>query len=88
MEKCTGGELIDKILEVGFINEGMTKDYMRNLFSAVLHCHKNGLCHRDLKPDNFLLKSKSENAEIKIIDFGLSRKFMEESSLKTIVGTA
>lgn len=29
---------------------------------------------RDLKPENFLLKDKSDHAPIKIIDFGLSRK--------------
>jgi calcium-dependent protein kinase len=27
-----------------------------------------------LKPENFLLKDKSEHAAIKIIDFGLSRR--------------
>jgi serine/threonine protein kinase len=33
--------------------------------------------HRDLKPENILLSSNNEDAEIKIIDFGLSKKLKE-----------
>lgn len=35
-------------------------------------CHEHGVIHRDLKPENFLLADESENAPIKVIDFGLS----------------
>lgn len=38
--------------------------------------HSKGIVHRDLKPENILLTSKKyEEAEIKIIDFGLANKF-------------
>lgn len=36
-----------------------------------LLCHR--IVHRDLKPENFLFKSPADDADIKIIDFGLSR---------------
>ena len=43
------------------------------------------------KPENFLMSDKSKNAEIKIIDFGLSKCFSSDqfgiNKLKTIVGT-
>lgn len=45
--------------------------------------------HRDLKPENFLFSSKDANADIKIIDFGLS-KIMDGGRLqrmKTRAGT-
>jgi len=31
------------------------------------------VCHRDLKPENFLFETKDDTADIKIIDFGLSK---------------
>ena len=54
------------------------------------HLHENGIAHRDLKPENFLFLDKSESSEIKIIDFGLSKKFDHADmiqNMKTIVGT-
>lgn len=36
--------------------------------------HNKGIVHRDLKPENILYSSNDPNAEIKIIDFGLSNK--------------
>lgn len=40
--------------------------------AAIQHCHKNHVVHRDLKPENFLFASDSEDAELKLTDFGLS----------------
>jgi len=48
---------------------------MKKLIGAVMHMHKNHIVHRDLKLENILFKDKSPNAELKIIDFGLSTKF-------------
>ena len=33
------------------------------------------MTHRDLKSENILFESLKPNAEIKLIDFGLSRKY-------------
>jgi calcium-dependent protein kinase len=43
--------------------------------------------HRDLKPENFLFSTKSEDAVIKIIDFGLSRHDTATKIMNTKVGT-
>lgn len=48
---------------------------MRKIISAVKHLHERGICHRDLKPENFLFSDNREDAEIKLIDFGLSKRF-------------
>jgi calcium-dependent protein kinase len=47
---------------------------MKKLFSACAYMHSKGIAHRDLKPENLLLSNSDINAEIKIIDFGLSKK--------------
>uniref|UniRef100_A0A4W5Q784 Ribosomal protein S6 kinase, polypeptide 5 n=1 Tax=Hucho hucho TaxID=62062 RepID=A0A4W5Q784_9TELE len=57
---------------------------MRRLVSAVSHMHDVGVVHRDLKPENLLFTDESENAEIKIIDFGFARlKPPDNQLLKT-----
>ena len=38
--------------------------------------HKKGICHRDLKPENILICY--ETLEIKLIDFGCSRRCKEK----------
>ena len=48
---------------------------MGQMLSAVKHLHEHNIVHRDLKPENFLMNDKTENAEIKLIDFGLSKRF-------------
>ena len=40
--------------------------------------HKHGFIHRDLKPSNFVLGSAPNEGKIYLIDFGLSKQFMDE----------
>ena len=56
---------------------------------ALNYCHTSNIVHRDLKPENFLFAGKEETADLKIIDFGLS-KIMNGGKLqrmKTRAGT-
>jgi calcium-dependent protein kinase len=88
MQLCTGGELFDRIVKLEKFSEKDASELMKKILSAVQHLHKHNICHRDLKPENFLFKNNKENAEIKIIDFGLSKKFSkQEENMTTIVGT-
>jgi calcium-dependent protein kinase len=72
-EMCSGGELFDKIVEKEFFDEAYACRVFKQILNAIVYCHKLEICHRDLKPENFLFDSKDENAEIKVIDFGLSK---------------
>jgi len=58
---------------------------MKKLFSAVAHMHAQGVAHRDIKPENIMV---TKDNELKIIDFGLSKKQQANKKLKTVVGTA
>ena len=35
--------------------------------------HSFGIVHRDLKPENILMTDDTENADIRLLDFGLSK---------------
>ena len=67
---------------------------MDEITSAILHMHEKGICHRDIKPENFMFADKSEDSELKLIDFGLSKRFGKNESgapggdfMHSIVGT-
>jgi len=87
MEHCSGGELLDKLLGHGHIDEAECAVIFSKLLAAVKYLHEHGVVHRDLKPENLLFSDKTIEAEIKLIDFGLSRKVGDSKNMQSIVGT-
>jgi calcium-dependent protein kinase len=85
-EFCDGGELFDKIVEKGQLNETDAAGIMKQLLSAVSYIHGNQIVHRDLKPENILLDTKKNNI-IKIIDWGTARFFEKNKKMNRISGT-
>ena len=93
-ELCTGGELFDHIIQRtesgdGAYSERDAAKLVVQILDAVRYLHeKCGVCHRDLEPENFLFKHGGVNAQVKIIDFGLSR-FVDGANpiMSTRVGT-
>ncbi|KAI5056602.1 hypothetical protein GOP47_0028420 [Adiantum capillus-veneris] len=69
LEYVDGGELFDKIVDSGKLDEKEARRYFQQLIRGVDYCHSRGVYHRDLKPENLLLDAKGN---IKISDFGLS----------------
>nr|BAX24557.1 calcium dependent protein kinase isoform 2 [Nicotiana benthamiana] len=88
MELCGGGELFDRIIAKGHYSERAAATMCRAIVNVVHVCNFMGVLHRDLKPENFLLSDKSENAALKITDFGLSVFIQEGKLYKDIVGSA
>jgi len=89
MELCEGGELLDRILSRGGrYTEEDAKFIVLQILSVVAFCHLQGVVHRDLKPENFLFTTRNEDADMKLIDFGLSDFIRPEERLNDIVGSA
>jgi len=56
-------------------SELRTEDVSRiahELLDAINYCHSKGVIHRDLKPENVMFEDLSDDASLKIIDFGSS----------------
>lgn len=91
-ELCTGGELYDRVVEKTLSNDQFSEydaaRITRNILSAIEYIHSKGVAHRDLKPENFLLEDNSDEAAVKIIDFGLSRFHNDRDGMKSRVGYA
>lgn len=98
MERCAGGDLFDRVVEdnprrIRSINQGMkheaaTANAMRSIIQVVKYLHSKNICHRDIKPEHFLLTTKErETQKIKLIDFGLARKHVTKEEPKTTTFT-
>jgi serine/threonine protein kinase len=55
------------------LNIHQAKDVMYQIMSALLHCYKRRIMHRDIKPCNILIGEDEKT--IKLADFGLARSF-------------
>ena len=74
MEYCSGGTLKDKFINKQELTEIQVAHVMQKLFYAINYLHTRNIVHRDLKLENVVYASDSPDSEIKIIDFGLSKK--------------
>jgi calcium/calmodulin-dependent protein kinase I len=86
-ELVTGGELFDKIVEVGNYSEKDAAVLVQKMLSAIGYLHSLGIVHRDLKPENLLLKDGSDISEVKLADFGLSKIVGQKVMMQTACGT-
>jgi serine/threonine protein kinase len=73
MEECTGGQLLDYLLNKPTMTQRECKRLIRDILTALSRLHEVGLIHRDIKPENIMFENKDyENEEkncLKLIDF-------------------
>lgn len=73
LELCAS-ELFAHIDENGPLVESDSKKLVCSLLKAVFYWHENDIVHRDIKPENILLALHGTISDIKLSDFGVSRK--------------
>ncbi|MEA5567730.1 serine/threonine-protein kinase [Anabaena sp. UHCC 0399] len=74
MEYIRGETLGDAFILPGIpLPEATAIHYIRQIGAALQVVHSNGLLHRDVKPDNIILRQGTQ--EVVLIDFGIAREF-------------
>ena len=74
MENCSGGDLLSYFEYHEYeLPEPKVCEIIHKLSMAVYYLHSYGIVHRDLKPENILMTDLSATADIRLLDFGLSK---------------
>ena len=74
MEYCEGDTFYKFLKNRNFIlKEELAVSLAHKMCMAVFYFHSFGITHRDLKPENILMTSGDDNADIRILDFGLGK---------------
>ena len=74
MEYCQGSDLFTYIEKRGYkLEEKKACEIIHKLCAAVYYLHSYGIVHRDLKPENIIMTDHTDNADIRLLDFGLSK---------------
>ena len=86
MEYLEGRTLKDLLLEEAPLDQERAIDFALQLLEAAGFAHRNGVIHRDLKPQNVIVDSEEH---LKVTDFGIARAGASEmTETGSILGTA
>jgi serine/threonine protein kinase len=78
MELVDGEDLWTRIERLGKLTETEAVDVITQVARGLHEAHKNGILHRDIKPDNILL---SADGQAKLADLGLSKDLESDLAL-------
>jgi eukaryotic-like serine/threonine-protein kinase len=87
MECVAGSTLADELKERGRLAPEEVADLALQICGGLEHAHAAGLVHRDIKPQNLLLRS---DGTVKIADFGIARaaESTRLTQMGSVLGTA
>ncbi|XP_035243166.1 myosin light chain kinase 2, skeletal/cardiac muscle [Anguilla anguilla] len=87
LEFVEGGELFERILDESFpLTELDAMIFVKQICEGIQYMHQMYVLHLDLKPENILCVNRSGH-QVKIIDFGLARRYKPREKLRVSFGT-
>lgn len=89
MELAEGGELFDRILDLGHFPEKGAAHCLKQVLGAINYCHGLNICVRGVKPEDIMCMTKDpiDKVIVKLIDAGLWRRFQPGTPMTTKAGT-
>ena len=75
MDYIPGQTLAEVVFGGQPLSEAIAVNYIRQIGNALMVVNQNNLLHRDIKPQNIMLRQDTE--EVILIDFGIAREFIE-----------
>jgi serine/threonine-protein kinase len=78
MDYIPGPTLEEVVFPHHPLPESTALHYIRQIASALKVVHRNGLLHRDIKPQNIILRQGTD--QVVLIDFGIAREFTPGST--------
>uniref|UniRef100_A0A7S4RVJ7 Calmodulin n=1 Tax=Alexandrium monilatum TaxID=311494 RepID=A0A7S4RVJ7_9DINO len=86
MECMEGGELFDRVVDLGHFSEKDAADAVWQILLALNYIHSHGVVHRDVKLENFMYQKKDDD-QLKLIDFGFAKVWEPKTKLAASCGT-
>ncbi|MBN9415116.1 hypothetical protein ABS71_10705 [bacterium SCN 62-11] len=86
MDKITG-DTLQRRLRQGRVRPAEAIRFMDAMLDAVAYAHGRGVIHRDIKPDNIMLR---EDGRLQVLDFGISRSVDQQTMITlgdSVLGT-
>jgi calcium/calmodulin-dependent protein kinase I len=81
-----GGDVFDRLAKRTSYTEADARILAEKLLQTMKALHDLKLCHRDMKPENILLRDTMDDTSILVADFGFAA-YVPEDGLKTRCGT-
>ena len=81
MEYVAGEDLKKLVTRKGKLSEDEALIYIRQIGKALTVIHAKGLLHRDVKPQNIIVRNINNNPQAVLIDFGIAREFIPDVTL-------
>jgi serine/threonine protein kinase len=79
MEYADGGDLLATLVHRKRLSEPEAKILAKCILKGLVQLHKEKICHRNLKPENLLLKDQNDLSSVWIADFGMAARILYDT---------